>query len=136
MKVFSQVALTSAPRFLTSLACARTSAGIAKSSSGLRPNAVFVALISSAPSAEPWEAAVPCALGAGQAMTDFIRINEGLLTSFFAASIAASSAIRSTSPFASAATSITCQPYALYRADTSSVKALCVSPSIEILLSS
>ena len=99
-----------APRSLTNRACARTSVGIAKCSSGLSPNAIFVCAISSAPKADPCDAAVPCALGAGQAMTDFIRISDGLVLSFFAASIAASSAAISTLPSFAAATSITCQP--------------------------
>ena len=132
----SHAARTDAPRSLTRRAWARTSAGIAKSSSGFRPSAIFVALISSAPNADPCEPAVPCALGAGQAITECIRINVGLVVSCFAATIAASSATRSTLPVASAATSMTCHPYARYLAATSSVKALWVSPSIEILLSS
>ena len=49
----SHVARADAPRSLTSRACARTSAGIAKSSSGFKPSAIFVALISSTPSADP-----------------------------------------------------------------------------------
>ena len=49
----SHAARAVAPRSLTRRACAKTSAGIAKSSSGFRPNATFVALISSAPSADP-----------------------------------------------------------------------------------
>ena len=125
-----------APRSFTNRACANTSAGIAKCSSGFKPSATLVALISSSPNAEPCEPAVPCALGAGHAITDFMRIKVGLPVSFFAATIAASSAARSTFPFAAAATSMTCQPYARYRADTSSVNALCVSPSIEMRLSS
>ncbi len=103
-------ARASAPRSFTNRACARTSAGIAKCSSGFNPSAIFVCLISSSPSAEPCDAAVPRALGAGQAITDFIRIKEGFEPSFFAAIIAASSAARSTFPSAVAATSITCQP--------------------------
>ena len=99
-----------APRSFTNRACAKTSAGIAKSSSGLSPNSTLVCLISSSPKAEPCEAAVPRALGAGQAITDFIRISEGLEISFFAATIAASSAAISTLPSGAAATSMTCQP--------------------------
>ena len=125
-----------APRSFTKRACANTSAGIAKCSSGFKPSATLVALISSSPSAEPCDAAVPCAFGAGQAITDFIRIKVGFVVSSLAADIAASSAARSTLPSFAAATSITCQPYARYRAETSSVNALCVSPSIEMRLSS
>ena len=99
-----------APRSLTKRACARTSVGIAKCSSGFSPNATLVSLISSSPNAEPCDAAVPRALGAGHAITDFILIKVGFETSFFAATIAASRAARSTLPSDAAATSMTCQP--------------------------
>ena len=42
-----------APRSFTNRAWAKTSAGIAKSSSGFKPRAILVAFISSAPNAEP-----------------------------------------------------------------------------------
>ena len=102
--------------------CAKTSSGIANFSSGFRPSSTFVAAISSSPSAEPWDFAVLRSFGAGQAMTDFIRISVGLVVCFFAETIAASSATRSTFPSARVATSITSQPYARKRAETSSVK--------------
>ena len=43
--------------------------GTSKCCSGSKPRIFLVAATSSAPSAEPWEAPVPCAWGAGQAMT-------------------------------------------------------------------
>ena len=97
---------------LTWRTCAKISGGIAKCSSGLRPNNFLVSAISSAPRAEPCDSAVLRAFGAGQAMIDCIRISVGWLLSFLAATIAASRARRSTLPSFAAATSITFQPYA------------------------
>ena len=101
-----------APRSLTLRTCAKTSAGSAKCSSGFKPKIFLVSAISSAPRAEPCEPAVPFAFGAGQAITECIRINDGLVSSALAAIIAASTAGRSMRPSAAAGTSITCQPYA------------------------
>ena len=48
-----QAACAAAPRSLTARTWAKTSAGMANFSSGLRPNSTLVAAISSSPSAEP-----------------------------------------------------------------------------------
>ncbi|CAB4674773.1 unannotated protein [freshwater metagenome] len=85
---------------------------MAKFSSGLSPSIFLVSAISASPSAEPCDFAVPCALGAGHAITECILINDGAEVCAFAALMALSSAGRSTFPSACAATSITCQPYA------------------------
>ena len=108
----SQAFREAAPLVLTSRTWARISAGIAKCSSGSKPSNFFVSAISSAPRAEPWDSAVFRALGAGQAIIDCMRISVGLIVSFLAAIIAASTAVRSTSPSLAAATSMTFQPYA------------------------
>ena len=71
-----------------------------------------MAAISSAPSAEPCDSAVFFAFGAGQAITDFMRISVGFAFSAFAATIATSNLIKSTFPSLAAGTSITFHPYA------------------------
>ena len=98
-------ACAAAPRSLTARTCAKTSTGIANFSSGLRPNSFFVAAISSSPSADPCDFAVPRNFGAGHAITECIRINDGFVVSAFAANIAASSDAKSIFPSARAATS-------------------------------
>ncbi|CAB4850890.1 unannotated protein [freshwater metagenome] len=102
--------LSSAPRVFTSRTWARMSAGIAKLSSGLSPSACLVCSISDAPRAEPCDLEVPCAFGAGHAITVFNRISVGLVDWAIAFFIASSSATRSTSPFLRAGTSRTSQP--------------------------
>ena len=108
----SQSLRTCAPRSLTLRTWPNTSAGSAKFSSGFKPKIFLVSAISSTPNAEPCDPAVPFAFGAGHAMTECIRINDGLVSSVFAEIIAASTAGRSMRPSAADGTSITCQPYA------------------------
>ena len=79
---------------------------------------------------------MPRAVGAGQAITVLRRIRTGLFLISSDLSIVFSKFSRSTSPSALAATSKTSQPYDRYRAETSSVNATWVSPSIDIRLSS
>ncbi len=95
-----------------------------------------MAAISSAPRAEPWEASVFWAFGAGQAMIVRIAMIEGRAVSACAALSAAYSACTSMSPPSSGSTRCTCQPYASYRFSTSSENAVAVSPSMEMWLSS
>ena len=69
-----------------------------------------MAAISSAPSAEPWEASVFCAFGAGQAMIVRIAMMEGRPVSACAACSAAYRAGTSVSPPSEGSTRCTCQP--------------------------
>ena len=99
-----------APRSLTLRTCAKTSSDNAKCSSGFKPRIFLVSAISSAPNAEPCEPAVPLAFGAGHAITECMRISDGLVNSAFAEIMAASTDGKSIRPSAAAGTSITCQP--------------------------
>ena len=57
------------PRATRERVCSITSVGTSKCCSGSKPRISLVAATSSSPRAEPWDLPVPCALGAGQAMT-------------------------------------------------------------------
>src|SRR5690606_39405079 len=97
-----------------------------------QPSALRVAATSSAPSAAPCVAAVPCLFGAPQPIVVLQQINVGRSRSARAASIAALIASASCpSTF-----SMTCQPYARKRAGVSSVNQPSVGPSIEMPVSS
>ena len=76
-KVVVQAACASAPRRTTSRLWASTSSSTWKVASGSRPMTSLVARISAAPRAEPCEAPVSCAWGAGQAITVRSTTNEG-----------------------------------------------------------
>ena len=99
-----------APRSFTRRAWSSKFCGNAKCSTGFKPSSVLVAAISSAPSADPWDLAVPCAWGAGQAITVFNLIIVGCFRFAAACVIALSKLTKSTSPFERAGTSITSQP--------------------------
>ena len=77
----SHCAFIAAPRSKTLRECFKTGSGTSKDLSGSRPSAILVAAISSAPSADPCDSAVPWAFGAGHAITVLRRIKEGLLFS-------------------------------------------------------
>lgn len=111
-KSFSQAALASRPRSPRPRVWARTSSATAKLCSGSKPSTRLVAATSSLPRAEPWEASVPWACGAYQAMIERAAMNEGRSVSALAAWKAANSAFGSRSPLACGATRWTCQPYA------------------------
>jgi hypothetical protein len=76
------------------------------------------------------------AFGAGQAMIVRIAMMEGRSVSALAAVRASYSACTSMSPPSAGSIRWTCQPYASYRPSTSSEKAVAVSPSMEMWLSS
>ena len=76
------------------------------------------------------------AFGAGQAMIVRIAMIEGRPVSACAAVRAACRAWTSMSPSSPGSIRCTCQPYASYRFSTSSEKAVAVSPSMEMWLSS
>ncbi len=73
----SQAACASAPRSRAARVCASTSSATSKLCSGSKPRRRLVAATSSSPSAEPCEASVFRAFGAGQAMMVRIAMIEG-----------------------------------------------------------
>ena len=81
----SQAACASAPRSRAARAWRRTSSATSKVCSGSKPRTRLVAAISSSPRAEPWEASVFCAVGAGQAMIVRMAMMEGRPVSALAA---------------------------------------------------
>ncbi len=91
-----------------------------------------MAATSSLPSAEPCDLPVFCRFGAGQAMIERRPMIDGRSR----LSRAAASAANSDSTSFASSTVWVCQPYASYRASTSSENATAVSPSIEMWLSS
>lgn len=113
-----------------------TSSETSKVFSGSKPSTRFVAATSSSPSAEPCEASVFWACGAGQAMIERAAMNDGRSVSALAAWSAANRPAGSRSPLGSCSTRWTCQPYASYRFRVSSETAVSVSPSMEMWLSS
>ncbi len=106
----SQAACASAPRSSAPRVCLRTSSVTSKDCSGSKPTTRLVAAISSAPSAEPWEASVFCAFGAGQAMIVRIAMIEGRPVSACADFSASYNAGTSMSPSAVGSMRRVCQP--------------------------
>lgn len=109
---FSHSALASRPRSSASRVCAMTSSATSKVFSGSKPRTRLVAATSSSPSAEPCEASVFWACGAGQAMIERAAMNDGRPVSALAASSALYRPAGSRSPLGSWSTRWTCQPYA------------------------
>ncbi len=106
----SQAACASAPRSRAPRVWARTSSATSKDFSGSKPRTRLVAATSSSPRAEPWDASVFRAFGAGQAMMVRMAMMDGRPVSAFAAVSAAYSACTSTSPSSAGSMRCTCQP--------------------------
>ena len=95
-KRFSQAACSSAPRWPAwARVCSSTCSGRAKRSLGSRPRFCLRPATSLSPSLAPWEEALPCLVGHGQAMMVLRRISEGRLVSARAASSASCRAFTS-----------------------------------------